>query len=75
MRRKTVYKKYYQPDIEHGSIALGRFINCVMKDGKKSTAEKVVYGALEKIKTESNGLRGRFKKDKKASALVLYRYF
>ena len=53
MRRKTVYKKYYQPDIEHGSIALGRFINCVMKDGKKSTAEKVVYGALEKIKTES----------------------
>lgn len=50
MRKKRVYKKFHQPDITYGRVELGRFINYVMKDGKKSTAEKIVYGALEKIK-------------------------
>ena len=50
MRKKQVYKKYHTPDAEHGRVDLGRFINYVMKDGKKSTAEKLVYGALEKVK-------------------------
>ncbi len=50
MRKKRVYKKYYQPDVVHGRVELGRFINYVMKDGKKSTAERVVYAALEKVK-------------------------
>ena len=50
MRRKQVFKKYHKPDIEYGSIVLTRFINYVMKDGKKSTAERVVYAALDKIK-------------------------
>ncbi len=50
MRKKRVYKKYHQPDVLHGRVELGRFINYVMKDGKKSTAEKVVYTALEKVK-------------------------
>jgi small subunit ribosomal protein S7 len=50
MRKKRVYKKYYQPDVVHGRVELGRFINYVMKDGKKSTAERLVYGALEKVK-------------------------
>jgi small subunit ribosomal protein S7 len=49
MRKKRVYKKFHQPDALHGRIELGRFINYVMKDGKKSTAEKVVYGAFAKI--------------------------
>ncbi|HEY4523412.1 MAG TPA: 30S ribosomal protein S7 [Candidatus Paceibacterota bacterium] len=53
MRRKQVFKKYHKPDIEYGSVVLSRFINYVMKDGKKSTAERVVYGALEKIKKDS----------------------
>ncbi len=34
----------------HGRVDLGRFINYVMKDGKKSTAERVVYGAFDEIK-------------------------
>ena len=50
MRKKRVYKKFYQPDVVHGRIELGRFINYVMKDGKKSTAEKLVYTAFDKIK-------------------------
>lgn len=34
----------------HGRVELGRLINYVMKDGKKSTAETVVYSAFDKIK-------------------------
>lgn len=50
MRKKRVYKKYYTPDAVHNRVELGRFINYVMQDGKKSTAERVVYGAFEKVK-------------------------
>ena len=50
MRKKRVYKKFHQPDVVHGRVELGRFINYVMKDGKKSTAEKLVYNAFDKIK-------------------------
>lgn len=53
MRKKRVYKKYYTADAIHGRVELGRFINYIMKDGKKSTAERVVYGALDKIKVET----------------------
>lgn len=50
MRKKRVYKKYHTPDPRHGRVDLSRFINYVMYDGKKSVAEKVVYGALDRIK-------------------------
>ena len=50
MRKKRVYKKFHQPDVVFGRVELGRFINYVMKDGKKSTAEKLVYTAFDKIK-------------------------
>jgi small subunit ribosomal protein S7 len=50
MRKKRVYKKFHQPDVVFGRIELGRFINYVMKDGKKSTAEKLVYSAFDKVK-------------------------
>ncbi len=50
MRKKRVYKKFHQPDATYGRVELGRFINYVMQDGKKSTAERLVYGALDKVK-------------------------
>ncbi|MDE2079615.1 MAG: 30S ribosomal protein S7 [Patescibacteria group bacterium] len=53
MRKKRVYKKYHQPDIAHGRIDVGRFINYVMRDGKKSVAEQIVYEAFEKVKAAS----------------------
>ena len=53
MRRKRVYKKKYKPDAVHDSIALGRFINYLMQDGKKSIAEKVMYDALDIVAKES----------------------
>jgi small subunit ribosomal protein S7 len=38
------------PDVRHNSLLLSKFINCLMLDGKKSRATRVVYGALEQIK-------------------------
>ncbi|WP_440221694.1 30S ribosomal protein S7 [Dokdonella sp. MW10] len=37
------------PDPKHGSDTIARFINMVMQSGKKSVAEKIVYGALDQI--------------------------
>ena len=37
------------PDLKHGSEVVARFINMVMKSGKKSIAEKIVYGAMDVI--------------------------
>jgi small subunit ribosomal protein S7 len=37
------------PDPKHGSQVIARYINMVMQSGKKSVAEKIVYGALEAI--------------------------
>jgi small subunit ribosomal protein S7 len=53
MRRNRVYKKFHTPDVVYDRIDLGRFINAVMHDGKKSVAEKVVYGAFDQIKKET----------------------
>ena len=53
MRKKRVFKKFYEPDIAHGRVDLGRFINYVMRDGKKSVAERVVYDAFDIIKKET----------------------
>jgi small subunit ribosomal protein S7 len=50
MRKKRIYKKYRTPDAVYGRVDLGRFTNYLMKDGKKSTAERVVREAFEEIK-------------------------
>lgn len=52
MRRPLKKKNPRKPDVEYKSEAISRFINTVMKDGKKDTARKVVYAALNKIKTD-----------------------
>jgi len=55
MRRPLKEKQKHPalPDHRHGSDKLGRFINYVMHDGKKSVAERVVYDALDTIKKET----------------------
>jgi len=51
--RHPVKNKYpRRPDLVYGSEAISRFINTVMWDGKKDTARKLVYGALDKIKEQ-----------------------
>jgi len=53
-RRNAAPKREILPDPVHGSEVIAKFINCIMQDGKKSVAEKIVYttlsGALEKLK-------------------------
>lgn len=56
-RRREVPKRIILPDPKFGSELLAKFINTIMKDGKKSIAEGVVYGALDQIK-EKKGSDG-----------------
>jgi small subunit ribosomal protein S7 len=49
MARITASRKTLKPDPVHGSILASKFINCLMHDGKKSTAQEVFYDALEVI--------------------------
>lgn len=53
MRKKRNFKREYAQDPRYENQLVGRFINQVMQDGKKTTAEKIVYGAFEKIKKET----------------------
>ena len=48
-RRREVPKRIILPDPKFGSQILAKFINTIMRDGKKSIAEKVVYVALDEI--------------------------
>jgi small subunit ribosomal protein S7 len=54
MRKKRNHKRNFKPEAVYGSIALSRFVNSVMRDGKKATAEKVVRDALDIIKKDMN---------------------
>ena len=46
-RKKTIFKKHLQPDPIFNSTVVSRFTNMIMSDGKKRTAEKIIYAALE----------------------------
>ena len=48
-RRRVVAKRDVLPDPKFGNKTLTKFINHVMISGKKSVAEKIVYGALDKV--------------------------
>ena len=50
MRKKRNYAREHRPDPRYESIAIGRFINYLMKKGKKSVAEKILYDALDTVK-------------------------
>ena len=53
-RRRVVAKREILPDPKFGSQVLAKFINHVMESGKKSVAERIVYGALDKVAEKSN---------------------
>ena len=56
-RRREVPKRIVLPDPKHGSELLAKFVNILMKSGKKSTAERIIYQALDQI-TEKKGKDG-----------------
>jgi len=51
-RRREVPKRQTVPDPKHGDQMVSRFINIIMRDGKKSTAENIVYGAFDEIEAK-----------------------
>ena len=52
-RRRVVAKRDVLPDPKFGNKVLAKFINHVMVSGKKAVAERIVYGALDKIAERS----------------------
>ena len=48
-RRARVVKREILPDMKYGSRTITMFVNKVMERGKKSTAERIMYGAMERI--------------------------
>ena len=46
-RRHTAEKREINPDPKYGNVVVSKFMNSVMREGKKSVAERIVYGALD----------------------------
>ena len=53
-RRHAAKEREILPDPKFHSLVLGKFMNTLMYDGKKSTAEEIVYGALDIIQQKMN---------------------
>ncbi len=51
-RRHRAEKREINPDPKFGDVVLSKFMNCLMVDGKKSVAERIVYGALDRIESK-----------------------
>jgi small subunit ribosomal protein S7 len=58
-RRHRAERRETLPDPKFGNVKITRFMNSIMRQGKKSVAEAIVYGALDKIeaKTKQNPLQ------------------
>ena len=52
-RRHKAEKREVNPDPKFSDIVLSKFMNAVMKEGKKSTAERIVYGALDSMEKKA----------------------
>ncbi|RCL00998.1 MAG: small subunit ribosomal protein S7 [Candidatus Tokpelaia sp. JSC188] len=52
-RRHRAEKREINPDPKFGDLVISKFMNTVMLNGKKSVAERIVYGALEVIKRKA----------------------
>ena len=53
-RKRRAPKRKNYSDPKYGSLVISKFINSIMYDGKRSTAEKILYTALDKIKNSKN---------------------
>ena len=51
MRRRQAEKRLVLPDPKHGDVVVSKFMNVLMRNGKKSTAERIVYGAMERAES------------------------
>ena len=53
--RITKSEEQLKPDPRYGDKVLARFINCIMRDGKRSIAQRVVYNAFDEIEKRTKG--------------------
>jgi len=58
MRRRRAPKRPVMPDPVYNSEVVTKFINKVMWDGKKTLAERIVYGAIERLDSKEEGTKG-----------------
>ena len=54
-RRREVPKREVLPDPKFGSVRITKFVNMIMKSGKKSVAETIMYNALDRIGEKASG--------------------
>jgi len=54
-RRHSAEKRVVNPDPKFGDLVITKFMNAVMEQGKKSVAERIVYGALERMQEKGKG--------------------
>lgn len=53
-RKKREYKRIVNPDPRFGDVAVTRFVNVVMRHGKKAIAEKALYAAFDNMQKKTN---------------------
>jgi len=56
MRRRRITKRDLTPDVKYNSELVARLINMLMRRGKKSIAQKIVYGAFDVIKSKKKDM-------------------
>ena len=54
-RRRVIARRSILPDPKYGNETVAKFINVIMKSGKKSIAEAIVYGALDRVAARTKG--------------------
>ena len=59
-RRKKINKREIELDPKYKDKTISKFVNVVMLDGKKTTAEKILYSILEKISKEKKRMQLNF---------------
>ncbi|MDQ1284122.1 MAG: small subunit ribosomal protein [Patescibacteria group bacterium] len=71
-RRKRVYKKTAKVDPKYGNLLVGKFVGNIMLEGKRSTAERIIYDAFDAIhlRTKKGGLNVFEQAIKNVSPLV-----
>lgn len=56
MRRRKITKRELTPDVKYNSELVARLINMLMRKGKKSIAQKIVYGAFDVLKAKKKDM-------------------
>ncbi|MEA3323199.1 MAG: 30S ribosomal protein S7, partial [Patescibacteria group bacterium] len=71
-RRKRTYRKSWRPDTQYNNLLVGRFIGQITLDGKRSTAERLLYESFDIIqeRTKKGGLNVFEQAIKNVSPLV-----